>query len=213
MTTQSNVNSPIKAAPAQLFSWPLALAILILGLILGVFAANLAAAINKSDVAGVPERVVRDFPTRPNLLELEKQAHIAAQANAQRARDAEMARYTSMGLFYTAGNEAEEQSAIAVEAARYNCLAEFYGANVTPLPIENALFAYHQSERGRIPAENHTLAWPPRPSQFYPAQKTMVVLAEADLAQYRQSEWGRLPQAGETNPDGDIGLMEFPTKY
>ncbi|GIK38499.1 MAG: hypothetical protein BroJett011_23320 [Chloroflexota bacterium] len=219
MTTQSNVSNPIEVAPARPFSWPLALAILVLGLILGVFAANLAAAVNKSDAAGVPQRVVRDFPARPNLLELERKTHIAAQANLQRARETETARYTSLGLFYAAGSEAKEQPATAaeaarynglaefyaagtevkgqpataVEAARYNGLAEFYGANVTPSPLNNALFAYHQSERGRISADSHTLAWPSRPTQFYPAQKTMAVLGEAD-------------------PDGDIGLMELSTK-
>jgi hypothetical protein len=212
MTTQSNVSSPIEVAPVRSLNWPLALAILTLGLILGVFAANLAAAINKGDVAAVPERVARDFPARPNLLELEKKAQIATQANAQHAREIETARYTSLGLFYAAGNEAESQRAIAAEATRYNGLAEFYKANVIPSPIEDALFVYHQSERQRIPVESHTLAWPPRPTQFYPTQKTMVVLAGANLAQYHQSEWGRLPQVGEATPDGDMGLMEFPTK-
>ncbi|MCL4295020.1 MAG: hypothetical protein KJ077_04805 [Anaerolineae bacterium] len=212
MTTQSNVSNPIEVAPARPFSWSLALAILALGLILGVTATNLVAAINKSDVAGVPQRVVRDFPARPNLLEVERKAHIAAQANIQRGREAEAARYTSLGLFYAAGSEARGQQATAAEAARYNGLAEFYGANVTSSPLDNALFAYHQSERGRIAVDSHTLAWPPRPAQFYPVQMAVVTLDTIGLSQYHQSEWGHMPQVSEANPDGDIGLMEFSTK-
>jgi hypothetical protein len=333
MTTQSNVSSPIEVAPVRPLSWPLALAILALGVILGVFAANLAAAINQSDATAVPKRVIRDFAARPNLLELEREAHIATQANIQRGREAEAARYTSLGLFYAAASEAEGQQATtaeaarynglaefyganvtpsaniqrgreaeaarytslglfyaadteaegqpatAAEAARYNGLAEFYGANVTPSPLDNALFVYHQSERGRISADSHTLAWPPRPAQFkptenvvtrldemdlttyhqserehtssailptgghevatdgdiglmefspvthdttlawpprptqfIPVQKTVVLLTEAGLAQYRQSEWGPMSQVSEANPDRDIGLMEFSTK-
>lgn len=192
MTTQSNVNRSIEVAPVRSFSWPLALAILALGLVLGVFATNLVAAINKSDAAGVPQRIVRDFPARPNLLELERKTHIATEANIQRVREAEAARYTSLGLFYAAGSEAKAQQAMAAEAARYNRLAEFYRADVTSR-LENALSAYHQSERGRIPADSHTLAWPPRPMQFHLIENGVIRL-------------------NKITTDGDVGLMEFSTK-
>jgi len=218
MTTQSKVSNPIEAGPVRQFSWPLALVILALGVLLGVFASNIAAIVSKTEVASAPERISRDFPARPNLLELEKKAIIAAEINEQRALAAETARYTSLGLFYAAGNE---QPALAAEIARYEGLGEFYGVE------GNALAVYHQSERAFVPIvtghdreyglarfdipgnETRPLAWPPRPTQFHPIENVVTPFQGNALAAYHNGEWGRPSQVIETGADGDIGLMEF----
>lgn len=252
MTTQSNVSNPVEVAPAQPFNWPLALAILALGLILGSLATNLAILPRSSQVSVAPKLISQDSSISPNMVEVENKANIATgvkkqraleaeaaryngiatQAETQRALDAEAARYNSMGLFYAGGKEAERQQAIAAEAARYSGMAtqaetqraleaeaarytglvEFYGGNVTPSASETLLSIYHQSEWTHIPNESHTLAWPPRPTQFHPVENVGTRLDEIALSTYHQSEWGHKPQAVEAKTDGDIGLMEFPTK-
>ncbi|MBE7470430.1 MAG: hypothetical protein DPW09_03810 [Anaerolineae bacterium] len=90
-----------------------------------------------------------------------------------------------------------------------------------PLPDENA---YHQSEWSSspqttlaIPDENayhrsewhaeviktqpRTLAWPPRPTQFHPAENVVMSLDENALATYHQSEWDRTPTTTLPLPD------------
>lgn len=152
MTVQSNINST-EVAPRRQFSWPLALVILISGIVLGVFASNITALANKTELAAAPERISRAVPVRPNLLELEKQTIVE---DAARAQAAETARNNSLGLFYAAGNE---QPALAAETARYEGLTEYY--------------------------DSHSLAWPPRPNQFFLERNGV-----------------------ESDPNADIGLME-----
>jgi hypothetical protein len=107
------------------------------------------------------------------------------------------------------------QPGLEAEAARYNGLVDFYGA-----------------ENG-----SSTLAWPPRPTQFHIAENAVMPIAEDALAEYHQSEWDRAPSTvlladdalaayhqsewgrslstvlpiakNEVNDDRDIGLMEF----
>lgn len=155
MTTQSNVSSPIEVAPERQFSWLLALVILALGILLGILGSNMTAIVGKADVSNVAEQTSRDFPPRPNMLELEKRTIVA---DAARAQAAETARYNSLGLFYAAG-----KPALAAETARYEGLTEYYGAV----------------------AEPRSLAWPPRPNQFF-LEKNGI----------------------ESDPNADIGLME-----
>lgn len=186
MTIQSNINSAEVASQRQ-FSWPLALVILILGIVLGVFASNLTALANKTEVAAVPEPISREVPARPNLLELEKQT---IGADTARAQAAEAARYNSLGLFYAAGNE---QPALAAETARYTGLADHYKADrQTALAAETAryegLTEYYDS---------HSLAWPPRPVQFHSAGNTEMNLNP------------HVPHSGMVNADSDRGLMDF----
>ncbi len=167
MTMQSKVSSPIEVTPTQPFSWLLALAILILGIVLGILATNLSTAMNKTDVTDSPARLSRDFPVRPNLLELEKRTYIVPQ----NALKAESARYSSLGLFYAAGREAQTQRAITAEAARYNGLAKSIlpAASAVNLPHHDR--EYGLAALGKAEPETHTLAWPPRPSQFVPLSK------------------------------------------
>jgi hypothetical protein len=100
MTTQTKLSNPIEAAHEprvkQHLSLPVALAILVLGFLIGVFAFQLSSTANNNEV------------------------------NRQRAIEAEAARYTSLGMFYAAGNEANTQPAIEAEAARYADMAKFY---------------------------------------------------------------------------------------
>ena len=96
MTHQSKISSSIEIARWRQVSRPVALAILVLGLMVGVFATQLSTAENNNEV------------------------------NRQRAIEAEAARYTSLGMFYAAGNEANTQPAIEAEAARYADMAKFY---------------------------------------------------------------------------------------
>jgi hypothetical protein len=164
MTTQTKLSNPIEIAHEpivkQHLSLPLALAILALGLMVGVFATQLSTAENNNEV------------------------------NRQRAIEAEAARYTSLGMFYAAGNEANTQPAIEAEAARYADMAKFYldqakaqraieaeaarysGLAEFYLP-ENAANGQRaiEAEAARYSgmAEfylTENLAWPPRPTQF-----------------------------------------------
>jgi hypothetical protein len=64
-----------------------------------------------------------------------------------------------------------EMGATEVEAARSNDLVDFY----------------------RVKDGPGALAWPPRPMQFHIAEKAGVRLDENALAEYHQSEWGRIP--------------------
>ncbi|GAB4462305.1 MAG: hypothetical protein Fur0044_53840 [Anaerolineae bacterium] len=179
MTTQSNVSSPIEVAPVRQFSWPLALVILALGVILGILGSNMTAVVGQAEVADVAEQTGRDFPIRPNLLELEKRT---IMADAARAQTAEAARYNSLGLFYAAGNE---QPALAAETARYKGLADYYEADRQPaLAAETARYEGMTEYYGAV-AEPRSLAWPPRPNQFF-LKKNGI----------------------ESDPNADIGLME-----
>jgi hypothetical protein len=97
---------------------------------------------------------------------------------------------------------------------------QFHPAENVVMSIdENALAVYHQSERELVPIvtrhdreyglarfdipENETrpLAWPPRPTQFHPAENVMMSLDENALAAYHQSEWGRTPPTSLPLPD------------
>jgi hypothetical protein len=246
MTSQTTLKDSIEGAQApvikQHFSLPLAIALLALGMILGVFATTLTTAKTEPGEPNSARRIDRDFPARPDLVELE-----------MRAIKAEAERYTSLGLFYAVGNGAEAQRAIGAEAARYNGLTEFfmakngqkqaaiqaeiaryngltdfYGANTQrAIQAETARYNGLADFYGAMVAST-SLAWPPRPAHFYPAENALVV--------YHQSEWGRLtrpvmsaaetikhdreyglaafsiPQdetGSVTGPDDDIGLMEL----
>lgn len=220
MTTQSKISSPIEVQRGRQFSWPLALVILVLGIIVGVIASNLSVIVGKGDAVNTPAHVSRNFPARPNLFELEKQALLASQAR-ERALAAEAARYTSLGLFYTspramaaesarytnlgllyaAADKAITPDAVAAESARYNGLSDFYGATSVPQhDREYGLAAF-----GSTKTETRTLAWPPRPTQFQPIES--MTLNENALTTYRQSEWGLVPN--KTDANSDIGLMEY----
>jgi hypothetical protein len=243
MTTQSKISSPVEVAHERKLSWLLAMGILLVGIVLGVFASNLSAIASKIGISGAPVGEISNF-----VPQLEKQAIIAGETQVERVRQAEAARYTSLGQYYAAGNEANVQRAIVADSARYNGLAEYYRAVSGPQSLawpprpaqfqpteistvsldENALAAYHQSEWsyaiveagvpqhdreyglaafGPIEIKDHTLAWPPRPAQFQPAEISTVSLDENALAAYHQSEWGLASEKADT--DRDIGLMEF----
>lgn len=143
MTHQSKLSSPMEIAHEpivkQHLSLPLALAILALGLMVGVFATQLSTAENNNEV------------------------------NRQRAIEAEAARYTGLGMFYVAGNEAQAEHVIEAEAARYRGLAELYlpenAANgQRALEAESARYSgmaeFYLTEN---------LAWPSQPTQFQPS--------------------------------------------
>ncbi|MCL4296983.1 MAG: hypothetical protein KJ077_14695 [Anaerolineae bacterium] len=167
MTHQSKLSSPMEIAHEpivkQHLSLPLALAILALGLMVGVFATQLSTAENNNEV------------------------------NRQRTIEAEAARYTSLGMFYAAGNEAQAERVIEAEAARYADMAKFYldqakaqhaieadaaryrGLAELYLP-ENAANGQRaleaESARYSGMAEfylTENLAWPSRPTQFQPS--------------------------------------------
>jgi hypothetical protein len=134
------------------------------------------------------------------------QAYIARE----QAREAEAARYSSLGLYYKAGNEATTQAAVTTESARYSGLAEFYGVenrSEAAIAADSARYSGLAEFYGVKPGVG-SLAWPPRPAQFKPIEESAVIPADA-LVVYHQSEWGLA--LNKTDADGDIGLMEFPS--
>jgi hypothetical protein len=163
------------------FSWPLALAILALGLIVAVFAATLPT--TAARIAGQP--VERN------------------QASRQQAIEADATRYTSLGLFYTAGNEASPQQAIEADAARYNSMAEFYGAGTGPQSLARPPrpAQFQPSEWGRTLGTVLPIAETEINAdqdiglmEFFVAKNGIVVPATDNaLTEYHQSEWGRIP--------------------
>jgi|GEM_PF-5305328 len=179
MTTQSNISSPIEAVPVRQFSWPLALVILALGILLGILGSNMTTVVGQAEVADVAEQTGRDFPTRPNLLELEKRTIVV---DAARAQAAEAARYNSLGLFYAADNE---QPALGAETARYKGLADYYEADLQPAMTAETARYEGLAEYYGAAVVSRSLAWPPRPNQLFLAKNGV-----------------------ESGPNADIGLME-----
>jgi hypothetical protein len=226
MTTQTKLNDPIEGVQTpvieQHFSLPLALALLVLGVILGVFATNLTTANTELSEPNSAGRIARDFSARPDLVELE-----------MRAIKAEAERYTSLGLFYAAGDEAKAQRALGAEAARYNGLAEFFiakngenGQRAIEAEIAryNGLMDYYGANTQRAisaeaarynglagfygaEADPTSLAWPPRPAHFYFAENIK------HDREYGLAAFSATPRetSSVTGTDGDIGLMEFAT--
>lgn len=182
MTIQSNVSN--QSEVIRQISWPLALFILGLGVLLGILGSNIAAVANGTGVAAaIPGQTSQAVPVR--------------------AQVADAARYSSQGLFYAAGNG---QPAISAETARYEGLADYYGIDRQPISAETARYEgladYYRTDREPAlaaetdryeglteyygaAADSHSLAWPPRPNQFF-LEKNGV----------------------ETDPNADIGLME-----
>lgn len=191
MTIQSNINS-VEVASQRQFSWPLALAILVLGIVLGVFASLL---VHKTEVAAAPEQISRE---------------VSGSVDTARTQAAEAARYNSLGLFYAAGNG---QPALAVETARYEGLADYYGVErQSALAAETARYE-GLAEADRQPAlvaeiaryeglteyyDSHSLAWPPRPTQFHNAGNAGMNL-DPQVVHH----------PGTLNADSDLGLMDF----
>jgi hypothetical protein len=84
--------------------WALILAVLAIGIL--VVTSQLTIRGDYIVLVEAPGRVVREFPGRPNLLELEKTAFLARLLQQERALAAASERYSSLGLFYGAENEA-----------------------------------------------------------------------------------------------------------
>jgi hypothetical protein len=198
MTTQSNISSPIEAVPVRQFSWPLALVILALGILLGILGSNMTAVVGQAEVADVAEQTGRDFPTRPNLLELEKQTIVA---DAARAQAAESARYNSLGLFYAAGNE---QPALGAETARYNGLADYYETDWQSAIVAETARYEGMTEYYGAAAVSRSLAWPSRPTQFHGVEIQPRSLAWPP----RPNQFFLEKNGVESDPNADIGLME-----
>jgi hypothetical protein len=226
MTTQTKLNDSIEGVQTpvikQHFSWPLALALLALGVILGVFATTLTTAKTETGEPNSAGRIARDFPARPDLVELE-----------MRAIKAEAERYTSLGLFYAAGDEAKTQRAISAEVARYHGLAEFFMAKngengqraiEAEIARYNGLMDYYGANAQRAisaeaarynglagfygaKADPTLLAWPPRPAHFYSAENV------GHDREYGLAAFSVTPRetSSVTGTNGDIGLMEFVT--
>jgi hypothetical protein len=89
--------------------WTLILAVLAMGIL--VVTSNLTIKGDFIEVVEFPERVVREFPGRPNLLEWERNVYFIRQAKQERALAAEAGRYSSLGQFYGVGPEVEEKQA------------------------------------------------------------------------------------------------------
>jgi hypothetical protein len=89
--------------------WGLILAVLAMGIL--VTTSNLTIQGDAIELVAIPNRVVREFPGRPNLLELEKAAYLARLLKQERALAAEAERYSSLGRFYGVRSEIEGQQA------------------------------------------------------------------------------------------------------
>ena len=106
MSFQSKTAGSGEAGAETQSIWTLILAVLAMGIL--VIASHLT--IKGDDyivVVTIPNRVVREFPARPDLLELEKVAYLARLLKQERALTAEAERYGGLGLFYEVGNETE----------------------------------------------------------------------------------------------------------
>jgi hypothetical protein len=89
-------------------AWTLILAVLAIGIL--VVTSQLTIKGDYTVLAEIPKRVAREFPAR-NLFELEKTAYLARLLKQERAIAAEAGRYSSLGLFYRAEDEALEPQA------------------------------------------------------------------------------------------------------
>lgn len=183
MTTQSKVSSLIEVAPQHHFSWPMTLAILMLGLLLGVLASNLFIA-STIGVSEAPQRV------RPNLTDLAKEDALTVYRQSERT----LVPYTSLHL--------NEEGLAQYHQSEWGNRADM-SVSITANEINTRQHdrEYGLAAFGVTGTETRILAWPPRPTLFYPVE------AEAGLAVYHQSEWGLALNKAEA--DEDIGLMEF----
>jgi hypothetical protein len=201
MTIQTKLSNPTEIVQEPMvkryFSQALvAIASLIIGLILGIFVTNLTTAATEIGLQPVAERAAPTYSRGPTLAEYTA-AITENKANVRHAIEAETARYTSLGLFYAAGNEANVQRGIEAEAARYSAMAKFYltedEANVQRASeAETARYtglATLYTEENEISGQpgleaeaarynglvkfygakdgTNSLAWPPRPTQFH----------------------------------------------
>ena len=105
MSPQSKIASASEAGAEAQSVWALILAVLAMGIL--VVTSHLTIRGNDYTVVEIPKRVVREFPARPDLLELEMEAYFVRQAKQERALAAEAERYSGLGLFYGVGNETE----------------------------------------------------------------------------------------------------------
>lgn len=89
--------------------WLLILAVLAMGVL--VVTSNLTIQGDPIELMEISSRVVREFPGRPNLLELDKAAYLAHLLKQKRALAAEAERYSSLGQLYKVRSEVGRQQA------------------------------------------------------------------------------------------------------
>ena len=103
MSPQSKIASSSEAGAEAQSVWALILAVLAMGIL--VVSSHLTIRGNDYTVmVAIPKRMVREFPARPDLLELEMEAYFVRQAKQERALAAETKRYSGLGLFHGGGN-------------------------------------------------------------------------------------------------------------
>jgi hypothetical protein len=108
MALQTKTASSSEAGAESQSIWALILAVLAMGIL--VVSSHLTIRGNDySVVVAIPKRMVREFPARPDLLELEKAAYLVRLLKQERALAAEAERYSGLGLFHGVGNGTEGQ--------------------------------------------------------------------------------------------------------
>jgi hypothetical protein len=108
MSLQSKTAGSGEVSAESQSIWALILAVLAMG-ILVVTSQLTIRGDDYTVLVKIPERVVREFPARPDLLELEKAAYLVRLLKQERALAAEAERYSGLGLFHGAGNGAMGQ--------------------------------------------------------------------------------------------------------
>src|SRR5688500_16659281 len=121
MTTQTKLSNPMEVTHEPMvkphFSWPLVLALVVLGLMMAVFVTTLPT--TETEVSG--QRAIEAEAARYTGLGMFYAAR--NEANGQRGIEAETARYSAMAKFYLTEDEANVQRASEAKTARYTGLA------------------------------------------------------------------------------------------